>query len=378
MSLRIGLFYPNTPTIHAISPGIVEANMDVLDMQTHVAVAQAAEDIGLDYLFMADAWGAYGPRATEVGVQDPILMAPILAAALIPVTKRIRLITTIHSSWFNPLAAARMGSALDCLSNGRWGVNIVSGAGFAPHLANRLTPDLDHDERYERAAEFVEVMTQLWSQGEVNFAGRHFAIEGGMVGPRTVQQPRPLIVSAGASDAGRQFAGRHADYIFMPGRTPLEECNKRTADIRRIAQEAGRPADAVKLQMHASILVRETHEEALAASEELADGVDLDAVVEYLNGVRSNISTYDDIYASLGELQMRQIGSVSGARRIHGGPDQVVAEIEHLANEFGCDGIAITLPVWRPEEIRRFGELVLPRLEDRGLWTPPETRGWSW
>ncbi len=378
MSLRIGLFYPNTPTIHAISPLIVERNMDVLDMQTHVAVAQAAEDIGLDYLFMADAWGPYGPRATEVGVQDPILMTPILAATLIPVTNRIRLITTIHSSWFNPLAVARMGSALDCLSNGRWGVNIVSGAGFAPHLANRLTPDLGHDERYERAAEFVEVMTQLWSQGEVNFTGRHFAMDGAMVGPRTVQQPRPLIVSAGASDAGRQFAGRHADYIFMPGRTPLEECNKRTEDIRRIAGQTGRPADAIKLQMHASVLVRETHAEALAASEELADSVDMDAVVEYLNSVRGNISTYDDIYTAMGELEIRQIGSVSGARKIHGGPEEVTDEIEHLIKEFGCDGIAITLPVWRPEEIRRFGELVLPRLGDRGLWTHPKTRGWSW
>ncbi|WP_373084809.1 LLM class flavin-dependent oxidoreductase [Sneathiella sp.] len=378
MSVRIGLFYPNTPTMHAISHEVAERNLNAMEIQTHVDVAQAAEEIGLDYLFMADAWGSYGPKATEANVQDPILLAPILAAALIPVTKKIRLITTIHTSWFDPLAVARIGSALDCLSNGRWGVNIVSGTGFGGHLANRLAPEFDHDARYERAAEFVEVVTQLWSQGEVNFTGNYFAIEGAIVGPQTVQQPRPLIVSAGASDAGREFAGQHADYIFMPGRTPQEECAKRTADINRIARDAGRPEGAVKLQMHASVLVRETNEEAIADSKALADAVDLDVVAEYLNSVRGAISTYDDIYASLGELQMRQIGSVSGSRKIHGGPDEVADQIEHLVKAFGCDGIAITLPVWRPEEIRRFGELVLPRLESRGLWQHPKTRNWSW
>jgi alkanesulfonate monooxygenase SsuD/methylene tetrahydromethanopterin reductase-like flavin-dependent oxidoreductase (luciferase family) len=94
--------------------------------------------------------------------------------------------------------------------------------------------------------------------------------------------------------------------------------------------------------------------------------------------VRANISTYDDIYNSLGELQMRQIGSVSGARKIHGGPEQVADGIEKLIKEFGCAGVAVTLPVWQPDEIRRFGQLVLPVLERRGLWSHPRTRNFGW
>jgi len=378
MSLRIGLFYPNTPSMHALAPDVVQQSPDLLDMQSHVACAQTCEAIGLDYLFMAEVWGPYGPRASESGIVDPTLLSPILAATLIPVTTKIRLITTIHTSWFHPLAVARMGAALDSLSSGRWGLNIVTGAGFADQLVGAESEELDHDARYDRAAEVVEIMTQAWSRGEIDFEGDHFRISGRIVGPRTVQQPRPLLVSAGASEAGRRFAGRYADTVFMPGRTPLEECRQRIADIRRIAREAGRPDDAVKLQMHASILVRETEDEAQEASAALGESVDPEIVVEYLNSIRRNISTYDDIYAQLGELELRKIGKVSGAREIHAGADRAADEIERLATEFGCDGLALTFPVWQPEEIRRFGELVLPRLAKRGLWTHPENRGWSW
>ncbi len=377
MSLRLGLFYPNARTIHAISDAIAKENSDVMDMDTHVGVAQASEEIGLDYLFMADAWGYFGPNANRIGVQNPILFAPILAATLIPVTRKIRLITTVHTAWFDPVQFARIGAALDNLSNGRWGMNMVSGSGFADQMVAGAST-LSHDARYELAAEFMEIVTQFWSTGQIDMEGKHFHVKGAIVGPRTVQQPRPLVVSAGASDAGREFAGHYADYIFMPGRTPKQECLDRVADIRRIANEAGRAGDAIKMQMHASIVVRETDEEAKAYSQWLANSVDLGGVAEYLNSVRSNISTYDDIYTSLGELQMRQIGSVSGSRKIHGGPEQVADGIEKLVNEFGCAGIAITFPVWKPDEIRRFGKLVLPILEKRGLWSHPRTRDYGW
>ena len=75
---------------------------------------------------------------------------------------------------------------------------------------------------------------------------------------------------------------------------------------------------------------------------------------------------------------MRKIGKVSGAREIHAGADRAADEIECLATEFGCDGIALTFPVWQPEEIKRSADLVLPRLKKRGLWSHPDSRGWSW
>lgn len=377
MSVRLGLFYPNARAIHTISAQVAVRNPDVLDIKTHVAVARTCEKIGLDYLFLADAWGAYGPQTSSFGLQDPMLLPPILAAALIPVTDKIRFITTLHTSWFDPLQYVRIGSALDQLSGGRWGMNIVSGSGFAEKVEGGPAA-ISHDARYERAREFVEVMTQAWATGRVDFDGAHFKIHGAIVGPPAFQQPRPFVVSAGASGAGREFAGHYADCIFMPGRTPKEELKTRVADIRRIAIQAGRPADAIKVQMHASIALRDTRAEAADYSEWIKQSIDLTAVGEYLNAVRGNISTYDDIYRSLGELQMREIGSVSGARKIHGDPVQVADGISELVTEFGCDGVAISLPVWQPEEIERFGRLVLPILEDRGLWSHPSTRDFGW
>ncbi|MGE0153630.1 MAG: LLM class flavin-dependent oxidoreductase [Reyranellaceae bacterium] len=377
MSVRLGLFYPNARAIHTISGQVASRNPDVLHIDSHVAVAQACERIGLDYLFLADAWGSYGPHMSAIGLQDPMLLPPILAAALIPVTRKIRLITTLHTSWFEPLQYVRMGGALDRLSRGRWGMNIVSGSGFADQVEGGPAA-IPHDARYERAGEFVEIMTQAWTTGRVDFEGRHFRIHGAIVGPAPLQAPRPFIVSAGASDAGRDFAGHHADCIFMPGRTPQDELRKRVADIRRIAAGCGRPADAIKVQMHAHIALRDTDAEAKEYSEWLARSVDLEGVAEYLNAVRANISTYDDIYNSLGELQMRAIGSVSGARKIHGGPTQVADGIAELVDGFGCDGVALSFPVWQPEEIERFGRTVLPILEDRGLWSHPRTRDFGW
>lgn len=377
MSVRLGLFYPNARAIHTISAQVAARNPDVLDIKTHVAVAQTCERIGLDYLFLADAWGAYGPQTASFGLQDPMLLPPILAATLIPVTETIRFITTLHTSWFDPLQYVRIGGALDQLSGGRWGMNIVSGSGFAEKVEGGAAA-ISHDARYERACEFVEIMTQAWATGRVDFEGRHFKIHGAIVGPPTLQQPRPFVVSAGASGAGREFAGHYADCIFMPGRTPKEELKTRVADIRRVAIQAGRPANAIKVQMHASIALRDTRAEAADYSEWIRQSIDLTAVGEYLNAVRGNISTYDDIYRSLGELQMREIGSVSGARKIHGDPVQVADGISELVTEFGCDGVAISLPVWQPEEIERFGRLVLPILEDRGLWSHPSKRNFGW
>ncbi len=378
MSIRLGYFYPNARSVHALSGAIAARNGDIGDLETHVAMARAAEEVGFDYLFMMDAWAPFGPESTAGEVMNPMLLAPILAAAMFSATRRIRFITTIHTSWFHPLQIARIGAALDTLSGGRWGMNVVSGDGFASKIEGAPPNALDHDARYGRAAETVEILTQAWSTGRVDFAGEHFTIRGEITGPGTVQQPRPYLVGAGASSAGIGFSGRYADLVFIPGRTPLADCRRRLDAIRATASAHGRPAGSVAMQMHASVIVRETAAEAEAKSQRLEEAVDLAIVAEYLNSVRGSISTYDDIYAQMGDLEMRKIGAVSGARRLHGDAEQVADEIGDLATTYGCDGIAVTLPVWSPEEIRRFGALLLPALAARGLWSHPRTRGWAW
>ncbi len=293
LSIRLGYFYPNARSVHALSVAVAARNGDIGDLETHVAMARAAEEVGFDYLFMMDAWAPFGPESTAGKVMNPMLLAPIRAAAMFSATRRIRFITTIHTSWFHPLQVARIDAALDTLSGGRWGMNIVSGDGFAKGVEGAPPNALDHDARYGRAAETVEVLTQAWSTGRVDFAGEHFTIRGEIIGPGTVQQPRPYLVGAGASEAGIGFSGRYADLVFIPGRTPPADCRQRLDAIRATASDCGRPAGSVAMQMHASVIVRETAVEA--ESQRLEEAIDLAMVAEYLNTVRGSISSYDDI-----------------------------------------------------------------------------------
>lgn len=378
--MRIGLFYPNAPSIHVMSRSIVEQNPDFLSLDVHRQIGRTCEELGLDYLFLADGWAGYGgggDKQESSYLSDGMLIAPILASALMGVTGRIGLITTIHTSWFHPLQIVRFGAALAQLSKGRWGINVVSGSGFTDKLLGQAAMQLDHDARYARAAECMEVAFAAWRAGRIDFHGEYFDIDGYAPAPGIPEEYWPLIVSAGASDAGRAFAGKFADFIFMPGRTPKALLDDRVGDIRRIAETHGRKASDIKLQMHASIIVRETQAEADAAIQQVRDSVDMDAALGYLKSVRSNVSTYDDIYREMGELQVREIGMVSGARTIHGDVTEAVRQFEALA-EMGCDGVAMTFPIWSPKEIRRFGELVLPELEKRGIWEPAWKRRGRW
>lgn len=378
MTLRLGLFYPNARSIHVLSPEVIRRTPDLLDYEVHTDLAQTAEKNGFDYAFMADGWGSFGPAAHAGGYYDPIILSPLLAMHLLAVTTRLRCITTIHTSFFHPLLVARIGGALDALSKGRWGINIVTGSGFGEGLDKHTLGCLNSKQRYERASETMELLLRAWSGKKIEFDGNYFQVDGQLVGPNAALDPKPLVVSAGASDAGREFAGRYADYIFMPGRTPPNELKKRFNDIKRIAVNHGRAESDVQLQVHASVVVRANKAEAKEYSDWIAETVDLDMVAEYLNGVRGGISTYDDIYRSLGDLEMRQVGSVAGARKIHGSAEEVADHIEMLHRDFGCNGIAVSFPIWSLEEINLFGELVMPRLRDKGIWVEPAQHGWSW
>jgi len=377
MSLRIGLFYPNAPAMHVMSRSIIKMNPDFLSLDVHREIGRTCEEIGLDYLFLADGWAGYSDDEDRSRPSRGMLISPVLASALMGVTDRIGLITTIHTSWFHPLQITRIGAAMAVLSKGRWGINVVSGSGFTDHLLGQAIAHIGHDARYDRAAESMEIAFNAWRTGRIDSHGDYFDIDGYAPGPTIPEEYWPLVVSAGASDAGRAFAGRFADFIFMPGRTPKNLLDERVGDIRRIARSHGRKESDVKLQMHASIIVRETKAEAEAAIQQVRDSVDMDAALGYLKPVRKNVSTYDDIYKEMGELQVREIGMVSGARAIHGDVGEAVRQFEAL-HEMGCNGVAMTFPIWSPKEIRRFGELVLPELEKRGLWEPAWKRGGGW
>lgn len=377
--MRIGLFYPTAPSVHVASRIVNDLNPDVLDLDVHIRLAQQCEEFGLDFLFMADNWASPSPDATRVRQMDPNLLGPILAASLFAVTRHIRMVTTIHTSWFHPLLVARIGANLDTLSKGRWGVNVVTGAGMSESLLQGITDQTDHDDRYAMAEEGLTIIKQLWRGEACDFDGQHYHVHGRMVGPSAVQRPHPVIFCAGASAAGQRFAAHNADWMFIPGRMSQADATARIGLIRDQCEDANRPRDSIRFMRHVSMLVRETEEEAQRVSDWITSTIDLPAARAYIQSVSQNISTYGDIYKQYAadDEVVRLVGVSSGAIRIHGAPQQVAEQIKELYDTQECRGIALTFPLWHVEEIARFARLVLPLLEDMGLWLSPHKRGWT-
>jgi FMNH2-dependent dimethyl sulfone monooxygenase len=376
---RIGLFYPSSTAAHAMSPLPKERNPDVTLASTHVAVIRAAEAAGLDYAFLADAWSGVGPVHGSMGVSDPRVLAPILAGVLFGASEHIKIITTMHQSWLHPLHIARIGASLDALSEGRWGMNAVSGSGFAPDLVKSVTSITDHDALYAAAGESMDIALQAWeNEGEVDFQGEYFQVKGRLIGPSPVQRPHPVIVSAGASPSGCEFAGRYASLAFIPGRASAEVIADRRAQIQAAAERAGRGDVDIKVLLHASIILGDTQQEADAISSELRDSIDLRAVHEWLQGVAGTSMTYDELFSKYTESELRDLGDTGGTVRMHGDADYIADAIQKLQADTGCDGLSLSFPYWQPENIERFGETVTPLLEERNVWTSAPSRGWPW
>lgn len=367
---ELGLFYPSARSVHMLSEAAFD-NPDPCVLANHTAMAQAAEQAGLDYAFLADSWGAVGPEAAAIEYMDPVLFAPLVAPVLFAATQRIRIVTTMHLTWLHPLVVARMGACLDQLSGGRWGLNMVAGAGFNEDLAASANPITDHDARYEAADEAIQIILQVWqNRGRVDFDGKHYTVHGGLVGPYPVQQPHPALISAGASGPGRAIASKYASYVFLPGKASKEMITQRKAQIREGAEAAGRDPDDIKFLLHASVLVRETQEEVDEAVRHLRAGVKRSAVAEYMAAMMSGISTYRDVYENYTEDQIAELGLTAGSMPIHGCPDYVAERLAGMKDDLGCDGVSLSFPITRPEEVGRFASLVVPILEKEKVWAP--------
>ena len=160
------------------------------------------------------------------------------AAALAAITSRISLFATVHVPLFHPVIVAGMASTIDHVSGGRFSINVV--AGWSADELGMFGVDLRaHDERYEYAAEWMDLLKQLWTGEEVfDFHGSYLDAIGVISKPLPLQRPYPAIMSAGSSPAGRRFAARHADinFVHLPS---FEEMPQTIAAVKEEARAAG-------------------------------------------------------------------------------------------------------------------------------------------
>jgi alkanesulfonate monooxygenase SsuD/methylene tetrahydromethanopterin reductase-like flavin-dependent oxidoreductase (luciferase family) len=260
---------------------------------------------------------------------------------------------------------AKMVATIDEISNGRIGINIV--AGWNPEeLAMFGLTQREHDERYEVADEWAELLKQLFTiEGERDYEGRFFKMPGGFSEPKPVQRPYPVIMNAGTSSAGREFAAKHSDLIFA-GLTRPDTAAKQIGEIKELASEKHNREIRVFARGH--IVCRESEQEARAEYDRVHKQVaDTEGA---RNVVRMNMPNSQS--ADWESLDMQRIveGMIAGfwSLPLVGTPEQVTAQILEL-HEAGADGIALSWPNF-DEGLTQMEEEIMPRLVEAGVRSP--------
>ena len=385
------------------------------DVSYFVELAQAAERGTFDSIFFADGLAVWNRIGSNVsGVLEPITLLAAIAGA----TRRIGLIATVSTTFNEPFLLARKFASLDHISGGRAGWNIVTSGTEAEARNFGYEKHPDHALRYERADEFLRVATALWDSWqddavlldpaagryadvarvhEINHAGAHFTVRG----PLNVQrspQGWPLLVQAGSSEDGKEFAARWAEAVFTAQQT-LAEAQTFYKDVKTRAERLGRDPEHIKILPGLCPVLGSTEAEARALDEELTGlqvveyglaqlsqmlgGVDLapyaldeplpDHILpteDQVNGNKSRFTLVSEL-ARRDRLTIRQIIARLGGGRGHqvvvGTPEQVADHIETWFRGRAADGFNIMPPVL-PTGLDHFVDEVVPILRERGLF----------
>lgn len=334
-----------------------------------------------------------------------------LLSALAMVTERIGLIATASTTFDEPYHIARRFASIDHISNGRAGWNIVTTAN--PDAALNFGRDdmMEHDARYDRAREFYDVVTGLWDSWaddawlrdkdsgiffdpgkmhELAHKGEHLSVKGPLNIARPVQG-WPVIVQAGASEAGRQLAAETAEVIFGSSRT-MADGQSFYADMQRRLKAAGRAPDALKILPGVLVVAGRTQAEAVEKKRLLdslvhpdsglpnlsmrlgvdASGFDLDAPLPEIpetNASQSGRAALVEL-ARRENLTVRQLAQMAGG---YGGL-QMVGTAGAIADEMqawlegeASDGFNVMFHTV-PEGLDDFVDLVVPELQRRGIF----------
>ncbi|WP_334702726.1 LLM class flavin-dependent oxidoreductase [Nostoc sp.] len=334
-----------------------------------------------------------------------------LLSALASVTEHIGLVATASTTYDQPYHIARRFASLDHISGGRAGWNIVTTSNPDAALNFGLEEEVEHDERYVRAREFYDVVTGLWDSFAddafirdvesgiyfdpakihvLDHKGKYLSVRGPLNIARPVQG-WPVIVQAGASEAGRQLAAETAEVVFASAGS-LEAGKAFFADIKGRVQAIGRDPDSIKILPGVLVVVGETVAEARAKR------LHLDSLVHYDSGIASlnsalgyDVSRFDPegplpeipqtnagqssrerviALAQRENLTIRQlaqrVGSYGGLAFV-GTPQTIADDMEQWLTEEGSDGFNIMFP-FLPEGLNDFVDKVVPELQRRGIF----------
>ena len=390
-----------------------------------IELAKTLERGLFDGLFLADVLGVYDVfggspesalrHATQTPVNDPLLLVPAMAAA----TEHLGFGVTVTLSYEPPFPFARRMSTLDHLTDGRIGWNVVTGYLDSAAKGSGQNGQRPHDERYAVAEDYMEVVYKLWEGSwaddaviadiesgvftlpervrRVQHDGPHYKLDALHLSEPSPQRT-PVLYQAGTSPAGRAFAARHAECVFMSGPSK-KVIAPRVAAIRELAGEYGRDPQGILMFAMMTVVVAATDEEAqakLADYRRYADpegaltlmsgwtGVDFsrlnpDQIVEHVESeagrtALENITRADpDRRWTVREVAEHvSIGGIGPV--VVGSPATVADQLEAWIDETDLDGFNLAFVV-RPETFADVVDFLVPELQRRGRYKTAYTKG---
>ncbi len=364
--LELGLF---APTVGSMPPAgkpsafllsHVEQRTEPT-FEYNLRVAQMLDRAGLEVFFMAQRGGkGFGSSRFWGTSLDSFTTASALAMA----TEQLQLISTVHTAFFHPGLIARIGATLDQICTGRWSLNIVSG--WAENDFHMLDiPLIEHDARYRRSAEFVEVLGQFWTEDWFDYKGEYYTINQGTCAPKPVSPP--LLYNAGSSPAGREFAARYCDWFFTAAVTPAA-VKEEIADVQARAAKYGR---TLRIITYALVICRESEAAAQQEIEEILAQGDYEGAQEFFEGISGQtLGTTKSVLGEGGAVEdmLKSLVLGIGSSTLIGPPQKVARGLARL-HEAGVDAIALTFR-HTEEELADFIEQVVPLLEQQGVRRP--------
>lgn len=352
-ALKLGIFCLN------VSGGMMlsGASKPHLEWDENVAVAKTADESGWDFLLPIGRWRGHGGVHNANAEQYECFT---WAAAIAALTRRIQVFATCHVPIFHPMLAAKLGATIDNISGGRFGLNIVSGWNAAEFGMFGIE-QLAHDDRYAAAAEWLDVIEYLWAEhGELDFDGKYYRIDKGYLEPKPVQRPRPVVISAGMSRAGLDFALGRADYSFV-GSDNWELLGETVRRARTHASALGRELNTLTFS---SVVVKDTEAEAKRYFEWYVDECgDLEAAKRLVGGIISGGA--QSLPPEVVAKQARAFIAGWGALPLVGTAEQVAEQLTRI-HDLGIGGVSIGWLDYT-EGIERFNAEVMPLLRQAGL-----------
>ena len=389
-----------------------DRSADYLSLDYWMGLARLLEEGLFDGLFLADVLGIYDVHggngdaairnAVQVPLLDPMLLVPAMAAA----TRNLGFGVTCNLAWESPALMARRFSTLDHLTKGRIGWTIVTGSLDSAARAMGLDRQMAHDDRYDLADEYMEILYRLWEESwaadavkrdraagiyadpagvkRITHQGRQYRLDA----PHLVEpspQRTPVLYQAGASDRGRGFAAQHAECVFLNG-GPKPHVAKLVADLR--ARAAPRP---IRIFVGATLIIGRTRAEAEAKLAEYRQYASIEGALAHASAslgidlarfdmdeelpeagqsqaIRSNVEA---LRAATPRATKRALidRMVLGSRQppIIGSLDEVAEELIAWMDQADVDGFNLSRTV-TPECLEDVVRLLVPALQERGRY----------